>query len=247
MSAQLTIVADGDSWCAYPRWLGTGGGLADHLASIMGARLINLSRDGDASAETFGLKNVNRIRDALKDHPQIFLFTSGGDDFAGDQFRLAIKKNLGGDIGKAINWPWLHAAMDEIIEDYRELQRLRDEYSPGTLIITQSYGFPPASMMGAGVKICGITAAGPWLAHGFIDRGWIRPTDQAAIVAPMLTELETRLAALASLDPMHLHVNLQPFLQPWHFGNELHLTSDGWDCAAQQINAAYLKWTMTKT
>lgn len=242
--SQLTIVADGDSWCAYPRLLGTSGGLADHLAATIGARLINLSKDGDASEETFGLKNAARITDALKDHPQIFLLTSGGDDFAGDQFRLAINQNHDGDVARGVNWAWFNAALDEIIADYQELQRLRDQYSPNTLIISQSYGFPPATMMGVPVKICGVTVAGPWLQPGFIDRGWTRPADQAAIVALMLKALEDKLAAFAALDPMHLHVNLQPLLQPWHFGNELHFTAAGWDYAAQQINAAYLLRTM---
>jgi hypothetical protein len=237
------ILADiGDSWSAYPKALGTGGGLGDHLIQLTGGRLLNISRDGDPSEETMGLKNITRLRDTLAEKPNAILITSGGDDFAGDQFRLALNKNVNGDITRAVNQIWFDAALSEIVADYQMLKDERDAISPTTLIISQSYGFPPPEMMGVGVKILGITLDGPWLQPGFVDRGWTKPEDQAAIIKEMLLELEVDLAFFAARDPLHLHVNLQSVLQPEHFANELHLNDPGWTLAAETINERMLPW-----
>jgi hypothetical protein len=236
MNSKLILGADGDSWAAYPKLMMTGGGLADHLAARLGARLINISRDGDSSQETFGLPNKTRIIDVLR-QADAFLLSSGGDDFAGPQFRLAVRENTGSGVANAVNWAWFNAALDLIIEDYREMRRLRDLIAPHALIISHSYGYPPPEMMGKGVLWYG-----PWLQPGFVDRGWKSPTDQAAIIKSMLVEFERRLAEFAAADPLHLHVNLQPILTPAHWGNELHLNSAGWDEAAEEIATEMQPW-----
>jgi len=234
----LTIVADGDSWLDYPKILMTGGGLADHLAGIMGADLINVAKAGNSSEETTGLKNTNRLRAALP-KADVFLISSGGDDLVGARFRLAIAQNKGQSTQGGINWDWVDDAFNLIIEDYRNLTALRDELCPAACILTHSYGFPPPAMMGKGVLWLG-----PWLQPGFIDRGGNNPDEQAYMTLRILKEFERRLSAFAATNRNHVHSNLQNILQPEDFGNELHLKWAGWNRGAQTINANYLAWQM---
>jgi len=229
---------DGDSWPGYPKLLG--GNLATYTAEAMGCDLVNNATNGNSSEETNGLKNIIRLRSILPG-VDFFGISSGGDDFAGDQFRECIqdfKPSMTPMDG--IDWAWFKFALALIIEDYKELTALRDELCPNAWILTHSYGYPPASMMGVGVKIAGITAAGPWLQPGFIDRGWLNPADQAAMVKMLLMEFERQLSAYAATNRKHIHSNFQSVLMAYHFANELHLISDGWRLCGQTINGNYI-------
>lgn len=236
---QLNVIADGDSWCDYPWILGTGGGLPEHLSSILGVPVLNIAHAGDSSEESLGLAKTKRL-EAIMPSADILLFSSGGDDIAGDQFYIWLNQNTDGDIAKAINMDRLTANIDLIIADYQNLFELRDRVAPDCLIITHSYDRPPARVMGKGVLFLG-----PWLQPGLIFRGWTDIDDQVAIVAIALGEFQRRMAAFAATTKGHIHVNTQGTCAPEDWQNELHLESSGWDKVAKQINLALLPFLNT--
>src|ERR1019366_4789043 len=111
MKNQLTIIADGDSWNSFPKWLMTGGGLVDHLEDIMGVDITNYANPGDSSVETLGLEKSKRL-EAILPGADILLFSTGGDDIAGDQFCIWLNQNMDGDPSKAINFARLECVLN---------------------------------------------------------------------------------------------------------------------------------------
>jgi hypothetical protein len=232
---QLNIVADGDSWNDYPRILFTNGGLADHLSDIMGVPFVNIAHAGDASEESLGLAKSQRLEKCLP-NADILFWSSGGDDIAGDQFKIWLNENTDGDITKAVNWARLNACLDVVMADYEDLLDIRDRIAPGCLLVTHSYDFPPPEVMGQGVLILG-----PWLKPGLDYCGWTAPDSQATIVRAMLAAFNARLEALnAQHGENWLHVNTQGTCEPGDWGNELHLKDSGWRKVAMKINLALL-------
>jgi hypothetical protein len=236
MSGQLNIVADGDSWNDYPHILGTDGGLADHLAAVLGVPILNLAHAGDSTEETMGLAKSQRLQCALP-NANILFFSGGGDDIAGDEFYIWLNNNTDGDVNKAVNWTRLNAVLDLIIADYEDLTEIRDAVAPNCLIVTHSYDFPVADKLGVGVLWLG-----PWLQPGLVRRGWTDPVKQVAIVQTVLTAFQSRLSTFAAQNRLHLHVNTQGTLAPEDWGNEIHANGTGWTKLAQVINAALLPW-----
>ena len=129
-----------------------------------------------------------------------------------------------------------------IIADYECLFELRDQIKPDCWVIFHSYDFPPANVMGKG-----ILWLGPWLQPGLIKQGWTNPADQSAIVKLLLQELHNRYSAFAATQNKCLYVKTQGYLQNDDWGNELHLTSVGWNKIAQVVNAEMIKAGIIKT
>lgn len=236
MTTPLTIIADGDSWNSYPKLLMTGGGLADHLSSVLGIYITNYANPGDSTEETMGLLKRQRLQDNLPE-ADILLFSGGGDDICGDQFIIWLNPNLDGDISKAVNYNRLSSVLDLVIADYEDLADLRNRVNPNCLIVTHSYDFPAPLTMGVGVM-----CLGPWLQPGLIKQGWTNVEDQAAITKLILTQFQARMAAFAATQTRWLHVNTQGTMSPADWGNEIHPNGAGWTKIAQVINLALLPW-----
>lgn len=232
MSKQLNIVADGDSWVDYPHILMTGGGLADHLSKVLNTPILNIAHAGDSSEESLGLAKLKRLESVLI-NADLLLFSSGGDDIAGDQFHIWLNNNVDGDIEKAVNFDRLNGVFDLIIADYENLFELRDRVAPNCVIVTHSYDMPPAGMMGHGVMFLG-----PWLKPGLDFRGWTDVNQQQAIVAKILNAFQDRMAQFALTTKLHVHVNTQGTCEATDWQNELHLNSSGWTKVAQKLSTA---------
>ena len=233
----LKIIADGDSWASYPRFLLTGGGLIDHLEAVMGVPITNYAHPGDTSLETLGLEKSRRL-EAILPGADILIFSSGGDDIAGDQFCVWLNQNTDGDIAKAVNWWRLRAALDLIVADLEDLTDIRDRLATNCLLVTHSYDFPTHDMMGVGV----LHLLGPWLKPGLDYCGWTNADDQVQIVKSVMKEFQNRTAAFAAQNRKHLHVNTQGTLSPADWQNEIHPNDAGWTKIAQAINLALLPW-----
>ena len=226
--------AFGDSWVSYPIPF-VGGGLYDHLATLANISIENDGHAGDSSEQTMGLSKRNRIKSALKDC-NILFWSSGGDDFAGEQFVILINNNVDGDINKAINWERANAYFNLIMADYEDLFSLRDSINPNCWIVFHSYSCPPPCVIGKG-----ILTIGPWLQPSLIEQGWTNPSDQSKIVKLLLQELQNRYAKFAATQQKCVYVNTQGFLLPEDWANELHLTSEGWTKLAMVLQASLKK------
>ncbi len=228
-----TYKAFGDSWVDYPIPF-VGGGLYDHLATLANISIENHGKAGDSTEQTMGLNKRARLQTALKDC-NILFWSSGGDDFAGEQFVILLNKNVDGDITKAINWKRANAYFDLIIADYECLFELRDEVNPGCWIVFHDYDYPVASVMGKGILFLG-----PWLQPSLIDRGWTNVNDQVAIVKLFLAELQSRFSAFSITQKNCLFVNTQGVLHEDDWANELHLEDIGWKKIAMIIHQKLL-------
>jgi len=222
--------AFGDSWVDYPIPF-VGGGLYDHLSKLTNIPIYNDGHAGDSSEETMGLKKRLRLEPALKECNVIF-WSSGGDDFAGDQFVVLLNKNIDGDVTKAINWTIANEYFNLIIADYKCLFELRDNINPNCWIVYHCYDFPPPSVMGKGILMIG-----PWLQPGLTKQGWTKIEDQAAIVKLMLQELQKRYYQFSLTQKNCLFVDTQGILAPDDWANELHLTDIGWTKLAMIIKS----------
>ena len=240
MSQTLNIVADGDSWFDYSKILGTGGGLIDHLETVSGLSITNYAHAGDSTLEALGLKKSQRLEKVLKG-ADILLFSGGGDDIAGDQLCLGVNQfeEVYGDVTKAVNQDWLAAVVAVIVNNYRDLVKLRDRISPECWIVIHSYDFPDASMMGKGVGWFNCVA-GPWIQPGMNYCGWRDPKAMAAIIKEMLLALKAAYVAFAAANRKVKHVDLQGTGGAGDWDNEIHKNSGGWHKSAQVMNLALL-------
>ena len=185
----IKAVAAGDSWLVHlPFHLGTGGGLANALfGDIMHIPFTNLAHAGDSSEESMGTAMATKLEAALPG-ADVLLWSSGGDDFAGDEFEIFIDQNDGRDPSLAINMDRFQKALDVTMMDYDRLVELRDRIAPNCLIVCHAYDYPPASQIGNG-----FLTFGPWLQPGLKRRGWNDPQDQAEAVKAALDALAKRL------------------------------------------------------
>ena len=227
---QLVGVAAGDSWCfELPFDLGTGGGLAKALfKDRLGIPYTNLAHAGDSSEESMGLGMSSKLRSVLP-NAKILLWSSGGDDFAGDNWRIFLNKNVGQPISGALNLDFLNDALKVTMNDYKRLVQIRDEVAPQCLIVCGCYDFPPAQMMGNG-----FLTYGPWLQPGLADAGWTNPDDQAAIVKNTLIILKSKIQSFASSVQGFLFSDCQGICSETDWANELHLNRSG--CAKHGDN-----------
>ena len=230
------IIAFGDSWFDYPKILLTHGGLIDHLQTVSGLTIHNYAHAGDATLATMGLAKSKQL-EAVLPGADILLFSGGGDDIAGDQFCIWLNQNTDGDTGKAINWNRLGKMLDLVIANLEDLTDIRDRLAPQCWIVTHSYDFPTAEMMGNGVLFGFL---GPWLKPGLDWCGWTEVDEQVEIVKMVLTEFNHRLAAFAAQNKNHIHVNTQGTLSAADWDNEIHANDAGWTKLAQVMNLALL-------
>ena len=233
------VAGAGDSWnVKLPFNFATGGGIANALFErCMGIDgYPNISHAGNATDATEGLDYCLKLEEFLPGR-KILLYSSGGDDFAGPQFKVMLNEcsSVGGDVSNAVNWDRFKARMDWTIACFEDLIEIRDRLSPNCWIVTHSYDFPPASVMGHGVF-----TLGPWLQPGMVYCGWTDPAEQAEIVKQVLQEFQRRMYEFSLGNRRHLHVNTQGTCRPVHWANELHLTSDGCFEVAKVINTQLL-------
>ena len=240
MSQTLKIVADGDSWFDYPKILGSGGGLIDHLETVSGLSISNYAHRGDSTLEALGLKKSQRLEKVLAG-ADILLFSGGGDDIVGDQLCLGVNQfeDVFGDVTKAVNQDWLAAELAVVIANFEDLVKLRDRISPECWIVIHSYDFPDASMMGKGVGWFNCVA-GPWIQPGMIYCGWRDTKAMADIIKEMLLALKTAYTGFAAVNYKVKHVDFQGTLGSGDWDNEIHANGGGWHKLAQVMNLALL-------
>jgi len=221
--AKKRIIAEGDSWFAYPKILLTGGGVIDHLERLLGVPILNLAHAGDESRFMLSLPQRRRLERELKT-ADVLLFSGGGNDLAGDQFCCWLNDNRDGDWANALDWERLDAALDFTLAMYDDLAQIRDTINPACLIVTHGYDFPAPSDKG-------ILWLGPWLKPSLDFCGWTKPADQYHIVREVMEEFNRRLEAWDAKN--HVHVQTQGLLGGRDWQNEIHPNRQGFEKIAR--------------
>jgi len=232
MTQPLKIIAHGDSWFDYPSFLLTGGGIPSHLSNLLGIPITNLARHGYGTEQMLSIVKRKELEAALP-NTDIFLFSGGGNDIAGDQFCIWLNDNVDGNIKNAISFDRLDKALDLIIADYDDLVLICKEFAPNCLLVTHGYDFPPPNMFGVGI-FGGLL--GPWLQPSLNYCGWTDPKDQSLIVKMALERLNAHMIVWCDADPSHrLHIQTQGILTPTDWANEMHPNRSGFEKAAKQF------------
>ncbi len=230
------FVSCGDSWLVeLPFDMGTGGGIAKALfGDVMGVDFTNIAHAGDSTEELMGTSVASKLESVIPG-AKILLFSGGGDDFAGDQFEIFLNDNRGQGVADAVNHERLSAGFDLTVADYERLVEIRDALAPDCLIVTHTYDFPPAGMLGRG-----FLTYGPWLKPGLVHRGWTDPVDQVLVVRDVLIAFAARMAAFAAQQRRYCHTDTQGTVAPQDWANELHLTGVGCRKIAERLNLSLL-------
>lgn len=245
----LRIVATGDSWFDYPldkgllRYTDIIAHLRKGLAS--GSVISNIAAHGDTTVNLMGLKRRDQLKRLLQHGADAILFSGGGNDIAGDQFRQWLDQNPGGgDPAMAINDSALAGILSVIVAGYRDLIALRDAMAPEAQILLHGYDFAFPDNRDA--KLLFLDVAGPWLFPSLQDRGWMRSPDDAhdlsvgcQIVKAILTRFNSSLLTLAA---QHRKVTVIPsqgtLTRHDQWANELHPGEEGFGLVARKyVNA----------
>jgi hypothetical protein len=240
--APLILIGDGDSWFDYP--------LPDplHATDVLQAlrdtgdpapMILKLAHYSDATTTLLGVTKRNRLIAQLQDPANgpidALLFSGGGNDVVGDQFRFWLNdaSAVGNNPAQGVDAQRLGNIFGVVESAYLDLIRIRDQFAPHAPIFVHAYDFAIPS----GVSACHL--AGPWLRPSLVDRGWSGLAPGTLIVKTILVEFRAMLQRLASV-PAHdlVLVETQGTLAPDDWANELHPTGAGFARIADRFRAA---------
>ncbi|GMG82379.1 hypothetical protein LNKW23_15920 [Paralimibaculum aggregatum] len=241
------VIAEGDSWFSIPIFAD----LLDELEDSHGFDITSVAHHGDtleSMAFAFAQRN-GFTRQFLKmldrdTPPEAVLLSGGGNDIAGEQFRLLINPARG-----------LHRGLNAAILDELVHVRLREAYA--TLI--GAIGFLARERIGHEIPIFlhgyahavpdgrgfgWINIAGPWLQPAFRAQGYEELDETREMVAAIIDAFNAMLASLAG-SPGMAHVHYMNFVdvmptegdhRRW-WNDELHPTDRGFRLLAERLAA----------
>jgi len=225
----LNLIGQGDSWFDYPLPFPDHTDVLAHLRRLPSMRpeVLSLAHHGEAAEDMLGVKKLHELLDQLKNPANgkfdAILFSGGGNDLAGDQFRLWLMDAAanGMDPTKGLNPARVKSILGVVAAGYEDLFAARDGVDKTIPIFGHSYDF---GIPNGNPAPC----AGPWLKPGLDDRGWTNPSAARAIVKQLLETFASMLDAFAAQAGNNfVHVKTQGTLADEQWANELHPKPDG--------------------
>ncbi|MBJ7309010.1 SGNH/GDSL hydrolase family protein [Rugamonas sp. CCM 8940] len=238
----LNLIAQGDSWFDYPLPVFAHSDVIAHLKAMpLSPSILSLAHYGEAAEDMLGVTKLHRLLAQLNagdDGSQYdaILFSGGGNDLAGDQFRLWIADSavVHKDPALGLQSARVDAVLGIVKAAYQDLILARDKiaqaHNRSIPIFVHSYDFALPS----GVGVCTV---GPWLKPSLDDRGWDRETGPG-IVKQLLTRFAELLDELQGQHADFIHVKTQGTLSAGQWANELHPTPDGFAAISAKFVAA---------
>lgn len=240
---RINIVAEGDSWFAYPRkhllW-GKRSNILDWVArSVYRTKKVNLLRlssNGDEAVAMLSGKQKLELAEILKNcnaKVDLILFSGGGNDVVGkwDMERLLNKYQPGFSAADCIRHKRFQRKLLQIRLAFEELIELGDEYAPSARIVTHTYDLLTPDKTSARF-VAGLVSVGPWIYPYLVEKG-IPESLHQAVVEFLLTEMRAMLETLAQRPANQgklFVVNTQGTLRVGHrsdWKDEMHPTSSG--------------------
>ena len=148
---RIGIVAEGDSWFAYPRkWILFGADinilhhLEDQISGSKAVNLLRLSSSGDEALDMTSGKQFKKLYKILKknnNHIDFLMFSAGGNDIVGknDMLPLLNQYQEGFSELDCVHQERFSQKLDSIILSYRRLIALCEDIVPSAKIITHTY------------------------------------------------------------------------------------------------------------
>ena len=237
------LLAEGDSWLAYPQILGSKNitlQLADNYDDMI---LLCLATSGDeAVAMLSSLSNKAPLMSALRDYDFDFLlFSGGGNDIVGAwDFDFLLKEKASG-----MNWQdCIHAErfdrrLDQIRNAYLDLLEYTFLYSRNKKIkvVTHTYDYPIPDPKG-------VVGGKSWMYPYLMAKKITDKSDQKNIAKYFMNRFAEMLAEVAKSPVAQSRfqvVNTFGLVKADEWANEIHPTAKGFKKIAKKIYVESLK------
>lgn len=249
---RVTIVAEGDSWFAYPSpWFvdGKKSNLVRHLRSKVWphANFYSPSSSGDELMNMMAGDQRHHLISILKSHSvhdepdlepiDLLLMSGGGNDVVGKQdFERFIHYQPHFTTAKeCVRSERLKRKVQQMGLAYMELLDMRDQYSPSTIIMTHTYDYPLPSLTGA--RFLGrLIKTQAWM-KPFMDAISIPEELQFGIIKIFMNSLAKEFIRISKVRDNFIVVDTRGTLDgcPEHWLNEIHPTPKGFELIADKI------------
>jgi lysophospholipase L1-like esterase len=241
-----TLVAEGDSWFDYPLWdvlkmLEDEYGFEVESVAHRGDRVEDMAY-GPGQLDAFCRRLEKLIRN--NDPPRAILLSGGGNDIAGDEFRVLLNHAHSPIAG--LNADVVHGIVDQrirysYITIIAQITRI-SETMLGRRIPIVTHGYDYAVPDGRGFLGGWGPLPGPWLEPGFCDKGFGDLQANKITIQKLIDRFNDMLSGLVRLDGFeHVKwVDLRNTLSSGakykdDWGNELHPTKSGFRRVAAKI------------
>ncbi len=250
-SNRINIIAEGDSWFAYPpEWLvgGPNSNIMDHILEHLSKKgVVNtLCRpsNGDTAVNMMKgtqYKALKKLLEKKGEHVDLFLFSAGGNDVVGEEDLMPLLNEYkpGYDAHKCIKKAKLKAKLDSVIKAYEKLIKLRNSHAPDMHIVTHEYDILKPSKEGAEF-LWGVEVMESWI-YPSLKKKKIPETLHVKIVEILLGDFKKRINALATRTRNFHVANTQPTLRVGNkkdWLNEIHPTPSGFKRIAKKFYRA---------
>ncbi|MEE8371196.1 MAG: hypothetical protein V3R73_03540, partial [Sphingomonadales bacterium] len=245
------LVAEGDSWFDYPPRKLVGkkpSNVIDHIEDRTWKKvnLLRMESNGDEVTQILSKKQRHALTKLLRKYQKkgkpidVLFFSGGGNDVVGklDMIRFLNPFKQGFSARDCINASHFGNKVRQIRLAFLELIHIRNQFSPGTVIITHNYDIPYVT--GKGSKFWGIKFSGPWIKPAMKELG-IPENLRRPVIELIMKDLAAGLETLRTAPEARGKFLVAPTLgtlqaeSDWE--NELHPTSDGFDPIAEKVYA----------
>lgn len=239
----IKILAEGDSWFAYPRkWIVFGA--ASNIVQVLGKKNRNIiyttaSNSDEAVTMMSGEQKISFTKRIMHNEFDIILFSGGGNDIVGKyDFDFFIKyKDSSTALSDYINFERLNNKLNQIKSVYIELIERTIEFSKNknVKIITHTYDF--INPMKEGFKLFDLIPIGEsWVYPFFFRKGFKDIEEQKEITKIILKEFKKILLEVQASYPDRLVVvDTQGLLEEKHWRNEIHPKPSGFKIISKAI------------
>lgn len=228
------ILSEGDSWFDLPF---PGRNIVEQLIHHYPGEAcwLRLEHSGDEACDMFlskpgrRLNSVDEFRRVMGKYTfQVLMISGGGNDIIGadgEFFATLLRATSSDDPAKYLNFQRLDAKLDEVIEAFEIVLRLRDQLQPGKPVVTHVYDY--AIPRNRPVRLL-LPVAGPWLWPQLQRHGITDPALQRGIVRVMIDRFAERLLDLAQRPGANLHVvNTRGLVKDHEWPDEIHPSEEG--------------------
>ncbi|EAQ96685.1 hypothetical protein [Congregibacter litoralis] len=250
---RIGIVAEGDSWFAYPKkWIAFGAdmNIVHHLeAKVKQTDTVNLLRMASNGDEAVGmtsgkqLKTLYKVLKKNRDYVRLLMFSGGGNDIVGKNDMLPLLEEYTGqtDFKDCINMPRFEAKIEAIVLAYQRLIWLCEDVMPNAKIVTHTYDIAKPWDQGAEF-FWGLIKSKPWV-YPYLVRRNIPRKFHLPIIEFMLNEFANGVTHLAQQQAAGGRLVVTPTQYTLRPGskkdwlNEIHPTEDGFEKIFKKVYA----------
>jgi len=242
------ILAEGDSWFAYPReyiLFGAPANIIHHLRAREEFVIENTSSSGDeAVAMLTGDSKLKLLKKLNTVHYDLLLFSGGGNDIVGayDMDFFLRRKEPGMTALDCLDEVRLSRRLGQIEDVYQDLLDYVATYSrnPNIKVITHTYDYVVPNVQGATFfgGIWDYDKGRSWMYPFMVKKGITETKDQREIARRMLERLQQMMLNLASKDQyknQFIVVTTQGTLSDNDWLNEIHPNTKGFKLVEQKI------------